>query len=135
MGRALINTSTEAQQQGNYLDADKLHLEFYLPPEQFDYIVSAISTTAPERLRLSADVKISAFRSEVDKSLTEPWHPTHIAIERNTPAILCCLTAASKVTASEPAELISNRKSAGEIWLPRLFWLGLAILAVLLVRW
>jgi hypothetical protein len=127
MGRAWINTPTEAQQQGNYSDVDKLHLEFYLPPEQFDYIASAVSTTGPDRLKLSAVVQISAFRSEADKSLSEPWCPNHIAIERNTPAILFRLTAASKVTASGPTELISNRKSAGGIWLPRLFWLGLAI--------
>ena len=72
MGRTSINTSTEAQQQGNYSDVDKLHLELYLPPEQFDYIASAISTSGPDRLKLSATVEISAFRSEVDKSLSEP---------------------------------------------------------------
>jgi hypothetical protein len=54
MGRTSINTSTEAQQQGNYSDVDKFHLELYLPPEQFDYIASAISTTGPDRLKLSA---------------------------------------------------------------------------------
>ena len=48
MGRTWINTSTEAQQQGNYSDVDKLHLELYLPPEQFDYVASAISTTGPD---------------------------------------------------------------------------------------
>jgi hypothetical protein len=134
MGRTWINTSTEAQQQGNYSDVDKLHLELYLPPEQFDYIASAISTTGPDRLKLSAIVGISAFRSEVDKSLSEPWHPKYIGIERDTPAILCRLTAASKLTAPEPTELTGNRKGASEVWLPRLFWLGLAILVVLLVR-
>jgi hypothetical protein len=134
MGRTSINTSTEAQQQGNYSDVDKLHLELYLPPEQFDYIASAISTTGPDRLKLSAIVGISAFRSEVDKSLSEPRHPKYIGIERDTPAILCRLTAASKLTAPEPTELTGNRKGASEVWLPRLFWLGLAILVVLLVR-
>jgi hypothetical protein len=134
MGRTVINTSTEAQQQGNHFDVDKLHLELHLPPEQFDYIVSAISTTQPDRLKLSASVKISAFRSEVDKSLSEPWHPKDIGIERNTPAILCCLTAASKLTAPEPTELTVTAKSASEIWLPRLFWLGLAILVAPLLR-
>jgi hypothetical protein len=48
MGRTSINTSTEAQQQGNYSDVDKLHLKLYLPPEQFDYVASAISTTGPD---------------------------------------------------------------------------------------
>jgi hypothetical protein len=67
----------------------------HMPPEQFDYIVNAISTTEPDRLKLSAFVKISAFRSEVDKLLSEAWHPKHIGIERNTPAILYRLTAAS----------------------------------------
>jgi hypothetical protein len=134
MGRTVINTSAEAQQQGNYFDVDKLHLELHLPPEQFDYIVSAISTTEPDRLKLSAFVKISAFRSEVDKSLSEPWHPKHIGIERNTPAILYRLTAASKLTAPEPTEFTVTAKSASEIWLPCLFWLGLAILVALLLR-
>ena len=134
MGRTSINTSTEAQQQGNYSDVDKLHLELYLPPEQFDYIASAISTSGPDRLKLSATVEISAFRSEVDKSLLEPWHSIDIGIERNTPAILYRLTAASKLTAPEPTELTGNRKGASEVWLPRLIWLGLAILVVLLVR-
>ena len=134
MGRTSINTSTEAQQQGNYSDVDKLHLQLYLPPEQFDYVISAISTSGPDRLKLSATVQISAFRSEVDKSLSEPWHPIDIGIERNTPVILYRLTAASKLTAPEPTELTGNRKGASETWLPRLFWLGLAILVVLLVR-
>jgi hypothetical protein len=134
MGRTWINTSTEAQQQGNYSDVDKLHLELYLPSEQFDYIASAISTTGPDRLKLSAIVQISAFRSEVDKSLSEPWHPKDIGIERNTRAILYRLTAASKLTAPEPTELAVTAKRASEIWLPRLFWLGLAILVALLLR-
>jgi hypothetical protein len=135
VGRTSINTSTEAQQQGNYSDVDKLHLQLYLPPEQFDYVISAVSTSAPDRLKLSANVKISAFRSEVDKALSEPWHNMDIGIERNTPAILYRLVATSKLTASEPKVSIDRTaKGASEIWLPRLFWLGLTILIVLLMR-
>jgi hypothetical protein len=131
-GRTVIFTSSAAEK--GYGSADELNLELYLPPEQFDYIVSAISATGPARLKLSAVVKISAFRSEVDKALSEPWHPRHIWIESNTPAILYRLTAASKLTAPEPTESIGNRKSAAEIWLPCLFWLGLAILAAVILR-
>lgn len=131
-GRTQINTSSEAQQ--GYGPADELHLDLYLPPGQFDYIASAIGSTNSNRLALSAIVKISAFRSEVDKSLSEPWHPVDIGIERNSPAILYRLTASSKLTASEATPLTDNRKSPSELWLPRLFWLGLAILAAVLLR-
>jgi hypothetical protein len=133
VGRAHINTSIEAQQ--GFGSADELHLHLHLPPEQFDYIVCAVSTTELDRLKLSADVMISAFRSEAEKALSEPWHSMDIGIERSTPAILYRLTAASKLTAPEPTVSIGRTpKGASEIWLPRLFWLGLAILVVLLVR-
>jgi hypothetical protein len=133
VGRTIINTSTEAQQ--GYGPADELHLHLYLPPEQFDYIVNAVATTEPDRLKLSANVLISAFRSEVDKALSEPWNRKDIGIERSTPAILHRLTATSKLTAPEPkASIDRTPKGASEIWLPRLFWLGLVILVLLLVR-
>jgi hypothetical protein len=64
VGRTSIYTSTEARKYGYGFRADELHLELCLPPEQFDYIVSAIATTEPDRLKLSTIVQISAFRSE-----------------------------------------------------------------------
>jgi hypothetical protein len=67
-----------------------------------------------------------------------------IGIEKHTPAILHRLTASKMIVPSTENRLTElfkeeprkpgNRKSASEVWLPRLFWLGLAILAAVLLR-
>jgi hypothetical protein len=142
MGRTLINTYEEAQK--GFGPADELHLHFHMPPKQFDHIVSAIAGGEPDCVALSAMVKISAFRMEADRALSEPWHPKQIGIERSTPVILRRLTASKMIGQSAENRLAQLSKeeprkggkpeSANEIWLPRLFWLGLAILAAVLLR-
>jgi hypothetical protein len=85
MGHSFVYTSKEAQ-DGYGLCADQLILNLFMPPEQFDYIANVVTSAGSDRVTLSAVVQISAFRTEVDRALSEPWHQMTIGIERHTPA-------------------------------------------------
>lgn len=149
MGRAIVFTPEDIA-KGCEGEAGQIHLEMYLPQDHFDYIASLISASAPDRLRLHASIYISAFRSEVDKALAEPWHPIYIGVYKTTPAILYRLSASLKATnpktLTEPVDddALARMKSRGgqsppklaatDIWLPRLFGLGVIILLALAFR-
>jgi hypothetical protein len=78
----LIHVVGDILKYGPEREEPHLQFELYLPGAIMEQLWAEASNTLVAKATLS--VKVEAFRSEMDRSLSEPWHPRTYCIENDS---------------------------------------------------